>query len=128
MGLPAAKKGDKVVAVDMHQIQPPGTAPPVLIPHPFSGTIDGGLSSDVKISGSFAATKDSTASNLPPHIPIGGTFVNPPGNKAKIVMGSPSVKINGKPAARAGDTAETCNDPKDLPSGSVVAAGTVLIG
>jgi uncharacterized Zn-binding protein involved in type VI secretion len=36
--------------------------------------------------------------------------------------------INGKPAARNGDPAMTCNDPADLPVGSVVAAGTVLIG
>ncbi len=36
--------------------------------------------------------------------------------------------INGKQAARNGDTATTCNDPVDLPVGTVVAAGTVLIG
>jgi len=128
MGIPAAKQGDQVVSVDMHQIQPPGTAPPVFVPHPFKGMIDGGLSSDVKIAGSFAATKDSTATNQPPHMPIGGTFVNPPSNQGKIVAGSPTVLINGKPAARTGDSAETCNDPQDLPSGSVVAVGTVLIG
>ena len=28
----------------------------------------------------------------------------------------------------AGDTATTCNDPNDLPAGTVVASGTVLIG
>ena len=33
----------------------------------------------------------------------------------------------GKPAARMGDTAKTCNDPTDLPVGTVIAAGTVLI-
>jgi len=36
--------------------------------------------------------------------------------------------INGKPAARNGDRAQTCNDPVDLPVGTVVAVGTVLIG
>jgi uncharacterized Zn-binding protein involved in type VI secretion len=36
--------------------------------------------------------------------------------------------INGKPVARNGDTALTCNDPADLPAGTVVAVGTVLIG
>ena len=51
MGMPAAKQGDQVMATDMHMIQPPGTAPPVLTPHPFAGLIDGGLSSDVKIMG-----------------------------------------------------------------------------
>ena len=128
MAQPAARKGDQVIAIDTHLIQPPGTAPPVPVPHPFSGVIDGAVSSDVKIGGAFAAMVDSTASNTPPHIPIGGTFVNPPSNKATIVKGSATVTINGKAAARAGDTAKTCNDPTDLPVGTVMAVGQVLIG
>lgn len=128
MGMPAAKEMDQIVATDMHMIQPPGTAPPVLTPHPFTGMIDGALSADVKIMGKAAATKDSTASNKPSHVPIGGSFVKPPTNKATIMMGSSTVFINGKPAARNGDTANTCNDPADLPSGSIIAVGTVLIG
>ena len=59
---------------------------------------------------------------------IGGTFVKPPSNRATIVAGSATVNINGKPAARNGDTAMTCNDPADLPVGKVVATGTVNIG
>jgi len=128
MGMPAAKQGDQVMASDMHMIQPPGAAPPVLTPHPFAGVINGGLSSDVKIMGMPAATMNSTATNTPAHLPIGGTFVNPPANRATIIMGSTTVMINGKWAARNGDTANTCNDPADLPAGSVVAAGTVMIG
>lgn len=128
MGQPAAKDGDQVTAVDTHLIQPPGTAPPTPVPHPFSGLIDGGLSSDVKIMGKAAATVDSTATNTPSHIPQGGSFVNPPSNKGTILAGSATVKINGKAAARSGDTAKTCNDPADLPVGTVVAVGTVLIG
>jgi uncharacterized Zn-binding protein involved in type VI secretion len=128
MGQPAAKQGDQVIATDMHMIQPPGTAPPVLVPHPFTGIINGGLSSDVNIMGQPAATKDSTAANTPPHIPVGGSFVNPPANRGTIIMGSPTVNINGKPAARNGDQARTCNDPADLPVGTVVAVGTVMIG
>lgn len=129
MGQPAAKQGDRVTAADMHLIQPPGTSPPVLVSHPFSGIIDGGLSSNVRIMGRFAATKDSTATNTPPHVPIGGAFVRPPNNRATILSGSKTVRINGKAAARSGDQAITCNDPVDLPVGSVVAAmGTVLIG
>jgi uncharacterized Zn-binding protein involved in type VI secretion len=124
----AARKGDQVIAIDTHLIQPPGTAPPVPVPHPFSGVIDGAVSSNVKIGGAFAATVDSTATNTPSHIPIGGTFVNPPSNKGTIVKGSATVTINGKAAARAGDTAKTCNDPTDLPVGTVMAVGQVLIG
>jgi uncharacterized Zn-binding protein involved in type VI secretion len=127
MGAPAAKKGDRVTAKDMHLIQPPGTAP-VLLPHPFDGILDGGLSADVNIMGRPAATVGSTAINKPLHVPSGGSFVNPPANKGKIILGSLTVFINGKAAARAGDTANTCNDPSDLPAGKVVASGTVLIG
>jgi uncharacterized Zn-binding protein involved in type VI secretion len=126
MGQAAAKQGDKIVAVDTHiLIIGPATA---AVPHPFMGQIDGGLSSDVNIEGKPAATQDSTATNTPSHVPQGGSFMNPPSNKGKILMGSATVKINGKPAARAGDTAQTCNDPADLPVGQVIAVGTVLIG
>ena len=128
MGLPAAKQGDQVTAVDMHLIQPPGPTSPVIVPHPFSGIIDNGLSTDVNIEGRPAATLNSTATNTPPHVPIGGTFVKPPSNQARIIVGSPTVLINGKPAARSGDSALTCNDPVDLPVGTVVAVSTVLIG
>ena len=116
------------MASDIHIIQPPGTASPVPTPHPFTGVIDGGLSGDVNIMGMPAATKDSTATNTPSHVPIGGTFVKPPMNRATIIMGSTTVFISGKPAARSGDKANTCNDPADQPVGTVVAAGTVMIG
>jgi uncharacterized Zn-binding protein involved in type VI secretion len=128
MGQPAAKQGDKITAVDIHLIQPPGATPPVPTPHPFSGIIDGGLSADVNIQNMPAATLGSTATNTPPHIPIGGTFVKPPSNRGTITKGSATVLINNKPAARSGDTALTCNDPVDAPVGTVVAVGTVYIG
>lgn len=128
MGQPAAKQGDQVIATDIHLIQPPGPTAPVPVPHPFTGIIDGSLSTDVNINNMPAATVTSSATNTPPHIPQGGTFVVPPTNQATIVTGSASVLINNKPAARHGDTATTCNDPAPLPVGSVVAAGTVLIG
>jgi uncharacterized Zn-binding protein involved in type VI secretion len=128
MGLPAAKKGDTVTATDVHFIQPPGTAPPTTIQHPFKGTIKGNLSANVSIMGKPAATLNSTATNTPAHQPIGGTFVKPPANRGSIIAGSGTVFINGRPAARSGDTALTCNDPVDLPVGKVVAKGTVFIG
>jgi len=130
MGQPAAKQGDQIVAVDTHilLIQAGPATVPTPIPHPFSGIIDGNLSADVNIMGMPAATENSTATNTPSHIPQGGPFQSPPSNRATIKMGSATVKINGKAAARSGDTAETCNDPADLPVGTVVAAGTVLIG
>jgi uncharacterized Zn-binding protein involved in type VI secretion len=129
MGQPAAKQGDRIAATDTHLIQPPGPSSPVPTPHPFNGIIDGGLSSNVNIEGRPAATVGSTATNTPPHIPQGGSFVIPPRNQERIFRGSATVFMNNKPAARTGDTALTCNDPVDLPVGTVVVAqSTVLIG
>jgi len=130
MGLPAAKQGDKIFAIDVHLVFIIPTGTPTPLPHPFIGIINGNLSNNVKIMGMPAATVDSTAVNIPPHIPIppGIAFQKLPANKGTIKFGSPTVKINGKMAARAGDVAVTCNDPVDLPVGRVIALGTVLIG
>ncbi|MGH3922508.1 MAG: PAAR domain-containing protein [Pseudonocardiaceae bacterium] len=133
MGQPAAKQGDRIVGTDIHIVMVPApAAPPVPtpLPHPFIGMINGGVSSDVNITGKPAAVVGSTADNTPAHIPTspGTTFQKPPANKATIQRGSATVMINGKPAARTGDTALTCNDPFDLPSGTVLAVGTVMVG
>ena len=128
MGQPAAKQGDQITATDIHiiMIPSPGGPVPTPLPHPFVGIIGGSLSPDVKIMGRPAAVVGSTADNTP-HIPQGGPFQKPPTNRGQIIMGSPTVFINGKPAARNGDTALTCNDPADLPVGTVVAVGTVMV-
>lgn len=130
MGMPAAKQGDQIIATDIHivNIPSPGGPVPTPLPHPFTGIIDDNLSQDVKIMGMPAATVDSTASNMPPHIPQGGPFQKNPSNKATIKMGSATVKINGKMGARNGDTTMTCNDPSDMPVGTVIAVGTVFLG
>ncbi len=131
MGQPAAKQGDQIIAVDTHIVMVPGTpSVPTPLPHPFSGIINGNLSSNVNIMGMPAATVDSTADNTPPHIPTppGTAFQSPPANKGTIKIGSSTVNINGKSAARNRDTADTCNDPVDAPVGQVVAVSTVLIG
>ena len=132
MGQPAAKRGDRIVATDIHivMVPTPGGPVPTPTPHPFNGIISGGLSTDVFIEGLPAATVNSTAINTPPHIPIGGpSFQIPPSNQGKIIMGRTTVLINGNQAARTGDIAITCNDPTDLPSGQVISTTTtVLIG
>lgn len=131
MGMPAAKQGDTVVAVDIHIYLIPaaaGAPVPTPIPSPFNGILQANLSTNVMIMGMPAATVGSIAINTPPHLPMGGPFQKPPSNQGTIQMGSLTVLINGKGAARAGDPAMTCNDPVDLPNGQVVAAGTVLIG
>jgi uncharacterized Zn-binding protein involved in type VI secretion len=132
MGQIAAKQGDKIVAVDTHivMVQVGSSLVPTPLPHPFTGILNGSLSSNVNIMGLPAATVGSTADNTPAHAPTppGISFQKPPANRGTIKIGSQSVNINGKAAARNGDVAETCNDPADLPIGNVIAVGTVSIG
>jgi uncharacterized Zn-binding protein involved in type VI secretion len=132
MGQPAAKQNDKITGTDIHIVMVPSASGqvPTPLPHPFSGMINGGTISSVRIGGQPAAVVSSTADNSPAHLPTppGVSFQAPPSNRATIQMGSTSVRIGGKAAARNGDTATTCNDPADAPMGQVVATGTVFIG
>jgi uncharacterized Zn-binding protein involved in type VI secretion len=132
MGQPIAKANDQVTAVDTHIVLVPAgpSLVPTPLPHPFTGVIGGGLSPSVKVGGQAAAVIGSTADNTPAHIPTppGTSFQNPPANRATIQMGSATVRINGKQAARNLDAAMTCNDPADAPVGMVVAVGTVMAG
>jgi uncharacterized Zn-binding protein involved in type VI secretion len=132
MGQPAAKQNDMITAIDIHivMVPSPGGPVPTPLPHPFSGMLNGNLSPDVKIMGVPAATVGSTADNMPPHIPTppGTTFQMPPTNKATIMMGSGTVFINHKPAARMGDMVQTCADPLPNSAGQLAAVATVIIG
>jgi uncharacterized Zn-binding protein involved in type VI secretion len=130
VGSPAAKQGDNVLATDTHIIlvPSPGGPVPTPTPLPFVGSLLFNLSPNVNIMGLPAATVGSVAVNQPPHLPPNGSFSKPPTNQGQIILGSGTVFINNKPAARNGDTALTCNDPADLPIGKVVAVGTVLFG
>jgi uncharacterized Zn-binding protein involved in type VI secretion len=132
MGQPGAKANDQINATDIHiVIVPAGPAMvPTPLPHQFAGIIGGGVVATVQICGQPAAVVGSTASNTPPHLPTppGISFQMPPTNQATIQQGSATVQIGGKPAARSGDIAMTCNDPADAPMGTVMAAGAVSIG
>ena len=130
MGEPAAKEGDNILGSDTHIIMLPSGqgAVPTPLPNPFHGIIQDACSPNVRIMGKAAATVGSKAINTPPHAPAGGPFQSPPTNEGTIQTGSATVRINGKPAARHGDRALTCNDPAPMPIGTVVATGTVRIG
>lgn len=128
MGKPAAKKGDQVVGVDTHILLMPPTAVPTPIPHPFVGMLQDKLSDNVKIMGQPAAVKGSVAKAAPPHIPQGGPFQKPPKNEGTVAMGSGTVKINGKDAARMGDPVSTCSDVGEMQQSKIIAVSTVMIG
>lgn len=132
MGVPVAKQDDQVVAVDTHivMVPTPGGPVPTPLPHPFTGKLDGALSTSVKVGGKAVATVDSTATNQPSHIstPPGVSFQKPPADSGTVQLGSTTVKVQGKMVARAGDPVMTCNDPADAPVGQIIAVGMVLIG
>lgn len=94
--MPAAKQMDKIIGVDTHiiMIPSPGGPVPTPLPHPFVGMISSACSTTVNIMGMPAATVDSIADNIPPHIPQGGPFQKPPTNQAKIIFGSADVFID----------------------------------
>jgi uncharacterized Zn-binding protein involved in type VI secretion len=133
MSQPAAKQGDQVTGVDTHIVMvpaPPGPPVPTPLPHPFMGTLQQSLSAKVLVNGRPAATVDSVAMNAPPHLPTppGTVFQRPPRNQGRVQRGSATVLIEGKQAARNGDTVITCNDPADQPVGTIIAVSNVLIG
>jgi len=122
-----------VTAVDIHivMVPSPGGPVPTPLPHPFAGALQQSLATDVFIDGLPAATVGSVAMATSPHIPTppGTAFQLPPKNQGTVQMGSTTVLIDGKGAARMGDTVLTCNDPADLPVGTITAgSGTVMIG
>jgi len=132
MGAPAAKGNDQVVAVDTHIVMVPAGSSlvPTPLPHPFAGPLNGGLVSNVKIDGQPAAVIGSSADNSPAHIPTppGSSFQAPPANRGTVQLGSATVLIGGKGAARIGDSVMTCNDPADAPLGQIVGVSMVTIG
>lgn len=133
MGQPAATANSQVVGVDTHivMVPTPGGPVPTPLPHPFSGLISTAVSTTVLVGGQPAALLDSIAVNQPPHLPTppGVSFQSPPANQGTVSMASVTVTSGGKGMARVGDTVETCNDPADLPTSTIVGpVGTVFIG
>ncbi|WP_437672878.1 PAAR domain-containing protein [Sorangium sp. So ce131] len=118
------------MAIDTHVVLVPSPAGPVPTPTPmpFLGELSRELCVAVFIDNQAAATEGSKAVNSPAHVPAGGTFQRPPSNEASVHKGSARVFFDGRPAARSGDPAVTCNDPEDAPKGTVVAVGTVFVG
>jgi uncharacterized Zn-binding protein involved in type VI secretion len=133
VGSPAANGQTVVTATDVHVVlvPSPGGPVPTPLPHPFLGRMVSALAPTVTVGGDPAATVGSVAQNQPAHLPTppGASFQTPPSNRATVRVGSATVLVAGNPAARVGDLVETCNDPTDLPAGTVaVAHPTVMVG
>ncbi len=131
MGQPAAREDDDVVGVDTHIVMIPSPAGPVPtpLPSPFTGKLSAALSATIVIDDRAAAVKGSAADNRPAHVPAGGPFQRPPLDRAVVDQGAITVLAEGKPLARHGDVAMTCNDPADQPNGTILVTGcTVIVG
>jgi uncharacterized Zn-binding protein involved in type VI secretion len=132
MPQPAARQNDPVTGTDVHilLVPSPGGPVPTPTPLPFAGQLMTGLSTDVLINGRPAAVQGSVAQNMPPHLcPPPASFSKPPTNQGRVLIGSPTVLVNGKPLARLGDQVATCNDPADLPSSTITGGSPdVLVG
>jgi len=123
MPQPAARQNDPVTGTDIHilMVPSPGGPVPTPTPLPYAGQLALSLSTDVLINGRPAATQGSKSQQTP-HIPP-FPFQRPPTNQGTVIIGSPTVLVNGKPLARLGDQVATCNDPVDAPT-SVISAGS----
>jgi uncharacterized Zn-binding protein involved in type VI secretion len=91
---------------------------------PFSGPLVEGLAMRVLIGGQPAAVAGSVAYAVPPHVGIVDAFAAPPMQRATVLGGSATVLVEGRPAARSGESCSTC-------TGTGTLAGTaarVLIG
>jgi uncharacterized Zn-binding protein involved in type VI secretion len=133
----AAKQNDRIHNTDTHVVMVPsasGQTPTPVTGHIFDAPITEGLSADVMIDGKPAAVVGSVAlTSLAQHPPMapGVAYQVQPTFEGRITMGSTTVFINGKAAARAGDPALTCNEPPLPPPGSgavQVIESTVNIG
>src|SRR5262249_50072328 len=97
----------------------------------MSGLFGGSFKGPVFINGMPAANTGTQVKGMPVHIPIGGTFVNPPKNEGTIITGSKTVHILRSSAAPLTSMVITCNDPINLPTSVVMAipmGRPVLIG
>lgn len=132
----AAKHLDPVLGIDVHIIQAPVPGPPVPIPHPFIGMVVDPfdyapfIGATVMINGMPRAQAGTAGNNIPPHIPMGGVFIQPPGNECEVFMGSATVCIDGDAQSFMGLPVLSCQDVGIIapprPKGKVKTRSMVL--
>jgi RHS repeat-associated protein len=114
--MPAAKHFDPLLGIDIHFVQPPGAVPPIPIPHPYIGLVFDPLDyvpvlgATVFVGGLPRAQAGSSGISLPPHFPMGGTFLKPPANESEIFMGSSTVSVDGDAFSHLALPVLSCQD------------------
>ena len=125
MGSPAIVIGDKINGICPNHMIPSASGTQPAGPQNFSAPLSQGLVATVLIGGKQAAVAGASGFNTPPHPGIvDGAFASPSGQVGRIVTGSPTVLIGGKPAATAVSQATCCV----VPGKAVPTVTNVLIG
>ena len=129
MGQPAVVFNDRITGMcALHQVPSPTGAPmPSPAPLPFSAPLTLGLATRVSIGGRFVAVVGSSGYNTPPHVGLHATdpFMVPTMQEGRVVKGSTTVLVEGKPAAYTGCQVLQCGG---VPAQVVGTATQVLIG
>jgi uncharacterized Zn-binding protein involved in type VI secretion len=121
--------GDRISGTcTVHLIPNPTTgAPQPGPPMPFSSPLTVALATRTIVAGKPAATQGSSGMNAPPHVGLhpSDPFMLPAAQIGRVVKGSPTVLIEGRPAAKTGST---CTIDAGAPGQLAGSATTVLIG
>jgi uncharacterized Zn-binding protein involved in type VI secretion len=129
MGAAAVVANDQIVGQCLlHQVPSPSGAPmPAPGPLPFTAPLATGLATSVQINGRAAAVQDSGGLNQPPHpgLHASDPFLLPNAQQGRVVMGSATVRFEGKPAAYSGCPVTGCGN---VPAQVTGSAATVQIG
>ncbi|HEX6675601.1 MAG TPA: PAAR domain-containing protein [Actinomycetes bacterium] len=128
MGTPAAVMGDRISGTcTVHLVPGPTGSPVPAPPLPFSAPLTVALATRTLIRGKPAALQGSSGLNTPPHVGLhpSDPFVLPASQIGRVVKGSTSVLIEGRPAAKTGST---CTINANAPGQLSGTAATVLIG
>jgi uncharacterized Zn-binding protein involved in type VI secretion len=128
MGSPAIVMNDRITGMcAIHQIpNPPSGAPQPGPPMPFSAPLLQGLEASVLIAGKPAAVLGSSGMNTPPHVGLHASdpYMAPSMQMGRVVSGSGTVLMGGKPAVNSTTSATCCATPGSL----VPSQATVLVG
>ena len=115
MSAPPIVMNDQVTGVCPTHLMPnPATGiPQPAGPLPFSAPLTIGLATTVTIGGLAAAVVGAMGYNTPPHVGLhpSDPFLLPTLQVGTVVAGSPTVFIEGKPAATAMGQATMCATP-----------------
>ncbi|HKG19508.1 MAG TPA: PAAR domain-containing protein [Candidatus Limnocylindrales bacterium] len=113
MSAPAIVQGDRIMGVcPGHFVGAPQTPAG---PQPFSAPLTMGLIQSVQVGGKPAAVLGSSGYNSPPHpVPLTDPFAAPMMQVGRVLSGSPTVLIGGKPAANAQSSCLCCATPGQL--------------